>query len=200
MRNPFAFLKFRIYRRTFYTYCVIMLLLIGSVSGAMLFNAHAMGLAQFSSEADSNFSVLKMKRQNVLSRIDRLFFRIYASRSLETDFSGFFGATPEEYMRSRLNRWEVFEAFNDAAQESALLGFMANYTAYTDIFEEVSGIYEKYYSALITGTVDPEIYVSRMNRELSDAGLDLLQQELQRQIDHWLAAHPASGALSDLDG
>lgn len=103
MRNPFAFLKFRIYRRTFYTYCVIMLLLIGSVSGAMLFNAHAMGLAQFSSEADSNFSVLEMKRQNVLSRIDRLFFRIYASHSLETDFSGFFGATPEEYMRSRLN-------------------------------------------------------------------------------------------------
>lgn len=99
-----------------------------------------------------------------------------------------------------LNRWEVFEAFNDAAQESALLGFMADYTAYTDIFEEVSGIYEKYYSALITGTVDPEIYVSRMNRELSEAGLDLLQQELQRQIDHWLAAHPASGALSDLDG
>ena len=46
MRNPFAFLKFRIYRRTFYTYCVIMLLLIGSVSGAMLFNARAMGLAQ----------------------------------------------------------------------------------------------------------------------------------------------------------
>ena len=103
MRNPFAFLKFRIYRRTFYTYCVIMLLLIGSVSGAMLFNAHAMGLAQFASEADSNFSVLEMKRQNVLTRIDRLFFRIYASRSLETDFSGFFGAAPEEYMRSRLN-------------------------------------------------------------------------------------------------
>ncbi len=106
MRNPFAFLKFRIYRRTFYTYCVIMLLLIGSVSGAMLFNARAMGLAQFVSEADSDYSMLETKRQNVLSRIDRLFFRIYASRSLETDFSGFFGASPEEYMRSRLNSGE----------------------------------------------------------------------------------------------
>ncbi len=87
-----------------------------------------------------------------------------------------------------LNRWEVFEAFNDAAQESALLGFMADYTAYADVFEEVSGIYEKYYSALITGTVDPDIYIPKMNQELSEAGLDLLRQELQRQINDWLRA------------
>lgn len=120
MRNPFAFLKFRIYRRTFYTYCVIMLLLIGSVSGAMLFNARAMGLAQFVSEADSDYSMLETKRQNVLSRIDRLFFRIYASRSLETDFSGFFGASPEEYMRSRLDSGEPdAETYLDALSSLA---------------------------------------------------------------------------------
>ena len=93
-----------------------------------------------------------------------------------------------------LNRWEVFEAFNDAAQESALLGFMADYTAYADVFEEVSGIYEKYYSALITGTVDPDIYIPKMNQELSEAGLDLLRQELQRQINDWLQAS------MDIDG
>lgn len=82
----------------------------------------------------------------------------------------------------------MYEAFNDAAQESALLGFMADYTAYADVFEEVSGIYEKYYSALITGTVDPDIYIPKMNQELSEAGLDLLRQELQRQINDWLQA------------
>ena len=84
------------------------------------------------------------------------------------------------------NRWEVFEAFNNAAQESRLLGFMADYTAYTDMFEEVSGIYKKYYSALITGTVDPDVYVPQMNRELQAAGIEILQKELQSQIDHWL--------------
>lgn len=103
MRNPFAFLKFRIYRRTFSIYVAIMLLLLGSVSTSMLFNARAMGLAQFSSEASSGFSLLEIKRQSVLTGIDRLFYRIYASRALETDFSGFFGASPEEYVRYRLS-------------------------------------------------------------------------------------------------
>lgn len=91
-----------------------------------------------------------------------------------------------------LNRWEVFAAFNDAARESALLGFMADYTEYTEIFKEVSEIYEKYYSALITGTVDPEVYVPQMNQELAAAGLDVLREELQRQIDEWLSDHPAA--------
>lgn len=84
------------------------------------------------------------------------------------------------------NRWEVFAAFNDAAQESRLLGFMADYTAYAEMFDEVSGIYKKYYSALITGTVDPDVYVPQMNQALQAAGLEVLQKELQRQVDEWL--------------
>lgn len=86
-----------------------------------------------------------------------------------------------------LNRWEIFEEFNNSVQVSALLGFMPDYTSYGNIVNDVSGIYAKYYSALITGTVDPDEFVPQMNQELQKAGLDILQQELQRQIDAWLA-------------
>lgn len=86
-----------------------------------------------------------------------------------------------------LNRWETFEKFNDTAQESNLLGFMPDYSAYPEILEDVTRIYEKYYSALITGTVDPDVYVPKMNEELAAAGLDILRQDLQSQIDAWLA-------------
>lgn len=85
-----------------------------------------------------------------------------------------------------LNRWEAFGKFNDAAQESNLLGFMPDYSAQAEILEDVTRIYEKYYSALITGTVDPDIYVPKMNQELTAAGLDTLRQDLQSQIDAWL--------------
>lgn len=62
MGNPFAFLKFRIYRRTFFLYVAIMLLVIGMVSGALLFNAHAAGLDRFSAGADTGLALLEMRR------------------------------------------------------------------------------------------------------------------------------------------
>ncbi len=85
------------------------------------------------------------------------------------------------------DRWQTFEKFNNAAQESAILGFMPDYSAHPDIVEEVTRIYGKYYSALITGTVDPDTYVPQMLDELQSAGLDTLQQDLQSQLDNWLA-------------
>lgn len=93
-----------------------MLLVISAVSVSMLYNAHRMGLEQFGSEVSADFSVLEMKRQNILTGINRFFFRIYASRSLETDFSGFFGASPEEYMQYHLSTADPgVESYPEAA-------------------------------------------------------------------------------------
>ena len=90
------------------------------------------------------------------------------------------------------DRWQTFEKFNNAAQESAILGFMPDYSAHPDIVEEVTRIYGKYYSALITGTVDPDTYVPQMLDELQSAGLNTLRQDLQSQLDNWLVGqhHP----------
>ena len=107
MRNPFAFMKYRIYRRTFSIYIAIMLFVICSVSGAMLYSAHRTGLERFVLEENSSFSIFETKRQSVMTGIDRLFFRIYATRSLEDDFIHFFSPEAEEYVRYRLSdKWE----------------------------------------------------------------------------------------------
>ena len=134
LQNPFAFLKYRIYRRTFLLYVAIMLLVIGMVSGVLLLNAHATGLNSFSSGASAGLSLLEMKRQSVMTGIDRLFFRIYAARTLENDFVHFFGATPEEYVQYRLSRSDAGsetypEALSSLVTES---GYSIRYVLHSD--------------------------------------------------------------------
>lgn len=84
------------------------------------------------------------------------------------------------------DRWEIFKEFNEATQESALLGFVPDYSRHALQFDKIARIYERYNSALITGTVSPRGNVEQMNRELADAGLAELQALLQSQIDRWL--------------
>ena len=84
------------------------------------------------------------------------------------------------------NKWELYQEFNDNTAESPLLGFTPDYSRYSAEFQAVSQVYEKYYAALMTGTVDPEIYLPKMLDELDEAGLLKLQQTLQLQINAWL--------------
>ena len=93
------------------------------------------------------------------------------------------------------NRWEIFKEFNDSAQESMLLGFVPDYSGYTLQFDKIARIYERYYSALITGTVAPDQFVPQMNKELAEAGIDELRQVVQQQIDDWLESQDSNQAL-----
>lgn len=91
-----------------------------------------------------------------------------------------------------LNKWELYEEFNNNTAESPLLGFTPDYSDYDAEFKAVSRVYEKYYTALMTGTVDPAIYLPQFLAELEDAGIDTLQAALQAQIDSWLQARKNS--------
>ena len=61
-----------------------------------------------------------------------------------------------------------------------------DYSNYDAEFRAVSRVYEKYYAALMTGTVDPDDYLPKLMEELQNAGIDRLKQALQDQIDAWL--------------
>ena len=74
----FSFLNFRLYRRTFIIYLAVTLVLITGISAVLMFNAHKTGLNNFSATADSVYTNVDMKRESVISGIDRLFFRIYS--------------------------------------------------------------------------------------------------------------------------
>ncbi len=91
-----------------------------------------------------------------------------------------------------LDRWEVFKEFNAAAKESTLLGFTPDYSGCTLEFDRIARIDDRYYAALMTGTVDPDDYVPKMNEAFREAGIDDLCQVLQSQIDSWLRRRDAA--------
>ena len=82
----FNFLSLRTYRRTFVTYIIITLVLITGVTSVLLFSTLRTGLDSFSATADSTFTNIEMKYENVINSIDRLFYRIYSNPSLEEQF------------------------------------------------------------------------------------------------------------------
>lgn len=91
----------------------------------------------------------------------------------------------------KANKWDLYREFNKNTVQSPLLGFTPDYSGYETEYNAVARVYEKYYAPLMTGTVDPEVYLPKLLQELDAAGIDTLQAVLQRQIDAWLARHPA---------
>lgn len=87
-----------------------------------------------------------------------------------------------------LNKWDLYRAFNENTVESPLLGFTPDYSQNTEVFNAVVRVCEKYYGPLLTGTVDPDVYLPRFLEELEQAGIGQLQATLQHQIDTWRAA------------
>lgn len=83
------------------------------------------------------------------------------------------------------NKWDLYRQFNSRTEESPLLGFTPDYSKCADEFNMVSRVYDKYYSSLLTGTVDPVVYLPMFLQELEAAGIQKLQQCLQEQIDQW---------------
>ena len=44
----------------------------------------------------------------------------------------------------------------------------------------------KYHKALVCGALDPEETLPKFNQELKDAGIDVIIEEKQAQLDEWL--------------
>lgn len=87
----------------------------------------------------------------------------------------------------RLDKWDVYRAFNESAVTSPLLGFTLDDTTCQTAYHAVSRVYKKYRIPLLTGTVDPEIYLPQLRYELQKAGIALLSEKLQTQINAFLA-------------
>ena len=45
--------------------------------------------------------------------------------------------------------------------------------------------YQLYASGLLTGELDPEEYIPKMQEEMKDAGMDNFIAEVQTQLDAW---------------
>ena len=89
-------------------------------------------------------------------------------------------------------KWQRYQQYNEQAKSSYLLGFEPDLSGFQQEKNQVSQAYLRYDNALLTGSVDPEIYRERALRQMHLAGAETIQNELQRQINFWLADHPAA--------
>lgn len=81
--------------------------------------------------------------------------------------------------------WEQFQKFNESAIPSQVLLFEPDLSSIEDEIEAVRKVSERYYPALMTGSVDVKKYLPEYKKELKQAGIDIIKEELQRQLREW---------------
>lgn len=87
-----------------------------------------------------------------------------------------------------LDKWDTYKQYNSETIKSSTLCFTPNLSNLTQEVEQVNRVVEKYYSAIMTGTVDLDVFLPRFNEELENAGLEKIRMALQEQLDVWLSA------------
>lgn len=86
------------------------------------------------------------------------------------------------------DKWEQYKKFNDDAVASEALGFTPDISNLTNEIAAITTVFNKYYPALMTGSVDVDTELPKFNQELKDAGIEKVQQDFQKQINEWKAS------------
>lgn len=83
--------------------------------------------------------------------------------------------------------WDQYIAFNDSADWSIAYGFMYDASSVSNELTALQNVYNQYYKALCTGSMDPETGIDQFNEALYAAGLQKVMDVKQEQLDQWLA-------------
>ncbi len=86
-----------------------------------------------------------------------------------------------------LDKWEQYRKFNDSVRESTLLGFTPDFTGLESRVTAIVSVMEKYRSSLLTGSVDVDTQLPEFIGEMRGAGSEQVREQLQKQIDEWIA-------------
>lgn len=84
-------------------------------------------------------------------------------------------------------KWDEFQEFNDAAKESEVLGFKFDTSKVTNEIAAINNVLEEFKSTIYSGSVDVDEYLDKLNKKLKDQGIDRVIEEMQTQLDAWLA-------------
>jgi len=91
------------------------------------------------------------------------------------------GSQPEP-----LDKWKQYQEYNASAVKSNLLGFTPELSQFDALIADINIAWQNYYPVLMTGSVDVDTYLPAFLQALEDAGLEIIREELQRQLDSWL--------------
>ncbi len=83
-------------------------------------------------------------------------------------------------------KWEHYRAYNQEARSSYLLGFEPDLLELEQEYAQVAKVYHRFDNALLTGSVNPDMFRPVALEDMKEAGIDRLRQALQQQVDQWL--------------
>lgn len=81
--------------------------------------------------------------------------------------------------------WEKYREFNNSAKPSQTLYFKADTSSVEEEVRAVRKVSEKFYPALMTGSVNVQDYLPKYREELRLAGIEKIKEELQNQLTWW---------------
>ena len=83
--------------------------------------------------------------------------------------------------------FEDLKTFNQETLKSKAFGFSFDTTEVADQYTACCNVMDKYYKALMSGTVDVESTIEQANQEFEAAGLNDIIAAKQEQLDAFLA-------------
>ncbi|QJD87458.1 ABC transporter substrate-binding protein [Cohnella herbarum] len=83
------------------------------------------------------------------------------------------------------NKWNAFSEFNKQAEKSIALGFAWDSEPVKNEIAAITNVSKQFEDAIISGSVDPEVYIPKYREALKAAGLDKVIAEKQKQLDEW---------------
>lgn len=99
----------------------------------------------------------------------------------------FFTMSPEG--ENDADQWTKVQEWNEKANSSIILGFVFDRANVETEIANCTAVEERYKFELYTGASNPEEKIPALYKDLEKAGLDTIRQELQKQIDEWIAAN-----------
>lgn len=86
-----------------------------------------------------------------------------------------------------VTKWDEFRVFNDSAKNSLALGFKFDTSKVTNEIAAINNVIEEFKATIYSGSVDVEEYLNKLNKKLKDQGIDRVIEEMQTQLNAWLA-------------
>lgn len=84
-------------------------------------------------------------------------------------------------------KWDEFIEFNDSGITSPALGFKFDPTPVQTEVAAFRNVLDEFGAPLNTGTVETADYLQKLNEKLKASGIDKVKEEMQRQLDEWVA-------------
>ena len=84
--------------------------------------------------------------------------------------------------------WDEYKEYNDGAQFSPAYGFSYDSSNVKTEITAVQNVLDKYTATIYSGMSDPTTTVDAFNKELESAGINVIIEDVQKQLDDWSAA------------